>query len=586
MAQDGTLPGYPNVLVVLGRDVYSRDADNDYRERLRDLLYDRDRDPVRRGSHDFWITYPVPLVRDAPSQHAHEDMGLEPRPMRGIIRMNQLPGNLSIPALKSHLRVVAQEVGHHWLVPHDLRFRQENGDEIGLDESLGDHLIDREPIDGLPLLGRENIHWSPYWDADASPLDGQSYERLAEEDGWGHWRHAPTFLPDPQLLSNFGLPFFFRGIEYNDLELAIMGMIDPRSAYGGGLVRWLSPRLTAPLAYEVGIFVAFSRLDMLRFGFRRDHRVLVARRTGETGGSRASLGSAYRPLVRDGYSGVKLRIVRRGDTYHCQARYSRRSQDVGGARVPGLFDDLETHIARTTGSFEQFRTVRSMRITERPRAVGLYVLTSERSLLAEGAFYNLELRVGSRTFVHQFEGRPSERELDIALTNLPAGEVISHIPAPGARVDVENKRLLIRAPFPREGDDEQQAFLQTGRLDRIPKVLRSVPDRDFAFGTVAWVLRSMLTPWAGGDAAGREYWGREGSIPARRVILPDRQAEKRERPRDGHYRAAFIVVASDRARAESVIERVDGIRSAWQAVFSAAAARNDARDGRRATTEL
>lgn len=586
MAHVGTLAGYPNVLVVYGSDVYSRDPDDDYRERLRDLLYDRDRGPVRRGSHDFWVTYPVPAVRDVSSEHAHEDMGVEPRPMRGIIRINRLPRDLSVPELKSHLRLVAQEVGHHWLVPHDLRFRQENGDEIGLDESLADHLIDRQNVEGLPLLGRENIHWSPYWDADASPLDGQDYERLAEEDGWGHWNHAPTFQPDPPLLSNFGLPFFFRGIEYNDLELAIMGVLDPRSAYGGGSIRWLSPRLAAPLGYEVGILVAFSRVDMLRFGFGSDHRTLIVRRSSQPGQPRVALGKAYRPLSSDGFNGVQLRIVRRGDTYHCQARLSRRDRDVGGPRVPGLFDDLETQFGRTTGTFEQFRTVQSVKITERPRAIGMYVLTSEKSVLAEGAFYNLELRVGDRTFVHQFEDRPSEHDLDVALADLPAGEVISHIPARGGSVDVQNKRLLIRAPFNHEGDDEQQAFLQTDRLDRLPKVLRSVPDRDFAFGTVAWVLRSMLPPWAGGDAAGREYWGREGSIPARRVILPDRQAEKRERPLDGHYRAAFIIVSTDRSRAESIVERVDRTRSAWQAVFSAAAARNDARDGRSVTTDL
>src|SRR5688572_30143505 len=69
MARVGTLSGYPNVLVVIGRDVHSRDADDDYRAKLRDLLYDRDQRPVRRGSHDFWITYPVPQVRDASSEH-------------------------------------------------------------------------------------------------------------------------------------------------------------------------------------------------------------------------------------------------------------------------------------------------------------------------------------------------------------------------------------------------------------------------------------------------------------------------------------------------------------------------------------
>lgn len=592
MATFGVLPGYRNVLIAHGPDVYSGDSDNDYRQLLRDKLYDFDRGHVRRGTHDFWVTYPVPQVTDrqtgsrVPSEHAHEDMGLEPRPMRGLIRMNELPADLSIPNLKSHLRVVFEEIGHHWLVPDDLAFRDDNGDEIRLDRSLADHLIDGEPIDGLPLLGRENVHWSPYWDADASPLNGQGFERLPDDGNWQHWRHSPTFVDDPPLISNHGLPFFFRGLEYNDLELAIMGMIDPQSAYHGGLVRWLTPRLAAPLEYEAGIFVAFSRVDMLRFGFFRDHRVLVARRTGEASVRRVSLGDDYHPTAVEGNNAVRLRIVRRGDTYFCQARYSRQRTDIGSAAVRGLFDELDNAFGRTSGSFEQWRTVRSLDIPERPRAVGLYVLTREVSRLAEAAFYNLEIRIGSRTIRHRFENRPDEVELNKALTDVPQDELRTHIPAEGARVETRNNRLIITAPFNHEHDKEQKAFAGTSRIDRMPKVIRSVPDRDFAVGTVAWMRRSILPPWAAGDAKGRDYWGREGSIPANRVILPDRQAQKRERPRDGVYRVAFIVVAPDADTAKAVVPRVDGIRSAWQAAFSAAASRNDARDGRSALTDL
>ena len=47
-----------NILVVLGSDIHTT-PDDDYRLHLRTFLYSdaARRSPVRRGTHNFWVTY-------------------------------------------------------------------------------------------------------------------------------------------------------------------------------------------------------------------------------------------------------------------------------------------------------------------------------------------------------------------------------------------------------------------------------------------------------------------------------------------------------------------------------------------------
>src|SRR5215510_681667 len=105
---------HPNILIVVGLDVFG--SDPEYRDRLRDALYSNVTPSIGRGSHDFWITYRVPEIPDQEPNHSREDIGIQPRPMRGIIYMKP-PTDDSDNTLVDQVGTLLHEVGHHWLVP-------------------------------------------------------------------------------------------------------------------------------------------------------------------------------------------------------------------------------------------------------------------------------------------------------------------------------------------------------------------------------------------------------------------------------------------------------------------------------------
>jgi hypothetical protein len=93
---------------------------------------------------------------------------------------------------------------------------------------------------------------------------------------------------------------------YNDLDLAIMGLIRPEDAYPDqqGQVHWIEPRLTTPLSFRAGLLVAFQiglvnpenppervANDFIFFGLSQDHRRLAVERTDGSVLAEAQLGA-------------------------------------------------------------------------------------------------------------------------------------------------------------------------------------------------------------------------------------------------------------------------------------------------------
>ena len=157
-----------NILVVLGSDIHTT-PDDDYRLHLRTFLYSdaARRSPVRRGTHNFWVTHAEPSLGSG--EHAHEDMRVRPHRMCGMVRMGSVPGDSSAETIKDHIHTVLQEVGHHWLVPADLGMRVDAGRRVPLPSgfSITRSINDETPFAGPPLLGRDDVHWTSYFQADA-----------------------------------------------------------------------------------------------------------------------------------------------------------------------------------------------------------------------------------------------------------------------------------------------------------------------------------------------------------------------------------------------------------------------------------
>lgn len=579
--------GNGNILLVYGSDVYGDDHIN----KLREFLYgpDASASPVRRGTHDFWIVYTAPQLGDG--YFFYGDLSGNPRKMRGIINAKGVPNNTEPDTLKDHLHFILQEVGHRWLVPQALKIRVD-GNEVGLptEYQMTQQINDGTPFSGPPLIARGNSHWSIYYQADTSPMDGSHFVNVDTEDGFSLWREGISSGPE---ITPPGLNSLRLKARYNDLDLFIMGVKRLHEAYSGtgGRFRWLEPRLTAPLNYHIGVCVAFSRYDYFYFGFHNDHRKLGVQRTGSEPNNTIELGSDYHPLGHE-YNGVALRVVRRGNRYYFQARYDN---PLGGClaaalsflfpRTPSLFEDID-HLPQpdTNASFKSFRTVAIIPRNDQPQAVGLIVKKLEQPYLAEGAFYDLQLLSnGNRTVLRTNvvpptlpSGLPPENEFPFSA--LPMGELRFDNPTGKAIIRSKDRRLHIITPFSTPNSDgsldhhDRDGFFDHGTdNDGAPKVLTKAPDGDFAFGTSCKVYRTIFTPWAGGFGSGKTMWGKEKTARVTDVIVPQDNIDQQPPPPDNTYKMAFIIVATQRSDiTDDMIQRADIIRRYWDPAFEAA----------------
>ena len=155
-----------NILLVYGAELFTG---FDYRNNLRDYLNSAPLDcPVRKGTHDFWVTYYVISGRDPSDNFAFEDMSVTPRPMRGIVEMENVPRDISDGTIRHQVSTLLQEAGHHWLVPRDLLIKNDafwpstsfRPYQMPGREETSLSLEEGSPYYGPPLLGRDNLHWS------------------------------------------------------------------------------------------------------------------------------------------------------------------------------------------------------------------------------------------------------------------------------------------------------------------------------------------------------------------------------------------------------------------------------------------
>lgn len=563
--------GFPHILIVTGPNLDTPG----YRSSLRDALYAAGltESPVRQGTHDFWITYQHPATGGA--NWAFEDLSKAPRKMRGIVEMGAVPRDSSDETIRGQLTTILQEVGHHWLVPANLRFNTAEGTRsmptaVDLIRS-----INAETPLGLALLARDNSHWSAYLQADSSPMDGNYYIKRREEDGFAVWETENFTGPvvDPP-----DLPAITLRSSFNDLDRVVIGSKAMADAYAStnGRFRWIDPRLSAQHRYNAGLFLAFDRFNAVFFGFHNDHRQLAVQRIGRSQPEvTVSLGAGYRPLQKHS-NGVALRIVRRGRRYHFQARWDIATD---GQRPPSLGDALD-RIAPVTANpaFDAttFRTIATLELDGDPVAIGTAVRKPEHPYLVDLAFSDFTIFEGDKTarLLSTDALRPFPRNGDYA--TLPVRELRTHAPVPGPIMRTKNGRLHILAPFSTvdAGNNvtHHDDFDLTTTADRAPKVLTKAPSGNFAFAAKATIWRTIFTPWAGGVAHGKTIWGIERSLAASGAVVPQNVIDdKQPSPHEDTYRVAFIITARQRSDIEDgMLARLDRVRRYWDEAFAKA----------------
>lgn len=572
MATITRLNGIPNVLLVTGADVadVTGVAGGDYRSKLKNILYaaSRDASPVRRGTHDFWITYYQPTLGAASEAgNGYADNGASPNRLSSIVYI-QNPNT----AVAGQVETILQEIGHRWLVPSDFAI---GGVRPMTAAEFTNVVNDGQRTDRPLLLGRNENHWSTFFNADASPLDGMGWVQGGTDDGLTRWdQRAVTVSP----ISRTGLTPLNLGQTYNDLDLFLMGVKGADEAYSlnRGRFSWIEPRVVTPLQYHIGLFVAFSQTDFIYFGFYGDPRTLAAQRTGREL-IPTNVGLDYRPFSEI-FGAMMLRVVRRGNLYHLQARNGNSALGAWQAlaavftgvlpttNAPTMFDQLDLlPEPTTTGSWNDFRTVTTYDVPERPLAVGVFTKTWV-PILAEGGFFTFEIRdsVGDRNLPTLRAARPLVPRAsfsDLALDTLYRDQ-----PQAGTWMRVLREHAMAMAI----GTPYTGIYDHWGSVDRAPKIVSKAPTGDFVFGTSAKVVRALYSPWAAGAAAGSSIWGTERSASIQEVTISD-AIRSQQLSWPSTQRSAFIIAAPNRSQIpDSVVRTINQVRQYWEETFRVA----------------
>lgn len=558
MASIRTRSDFSNVLLVTGKEL----RHDSYRDDLRELLYaaGRSESAVRRGTHHFWITWFVPTT--AGGEYDDGDLRARPRKLRGVIRMGRTPADTTADSMQKQLRTLLEEVGHHWLVPNDLDLGDGIRDRLATRNEWTAYLNDGAPLTGVPLLGRDNLHWNSYLQADKSPLDGQWWTEEQREGPLVRWTNrardvATLTLPsfDPVTLST----------AFSDLDLSIMGLMDPKAAYAdsNNELRWIDPQLVAPLPYRAGLCVCESNTSVLLFGFDQDHRALcVARVTSRGTTTLATVRPTNFPARP---AGLALRVVRRGSDYHFQARadsavaahLAPEPLDIPGGsavapRIRGAFDDLTTiPTAGTPTDLAAFRTIATVRSTDTPVALGAVVDRWAGSTYVQAGVYNLEIRQPRKTDItHVFTSVPPTMAAGSSY-DAAGSEPRLHLPDRRAIIRRRGRNvLLIAAPYATRNTSNSYTNIDDFALsisnDHAPKVLVEGPTGDFTAVTSVAITRSATSPWAAGYLRDRQAWGHINRVPVARLKLgADSRTKKLTVGRTTTFSFAFIITAAD-----------------------------------------
>ncbi len=566
-------PEFPNILIVSGADVYTPGTMIGLTKQALDGATDQ---PVHGGTHEFWVLHPVFGFPGASFFTGQTD-NASPRRRRGIIQMSMLPAVLDEPSIGTYLSTLLQEVGHNWLCPSDIKIKI-NGTPTRMANrnEMTQAINDDTPFANPPLLARDESHWSAYWRADGSPLDGVCFQHVGNEDGHEIWRTTTTcgqvISLDPSVPS-----VNMRG--YNDLDLHIMGVKPADEAYRGqaGIV-WMQPRITEFAESHTGIVVAFSPTDQLMFGYWQHDSMLSLRNTAGQNLAGDLIWPKYHPLQHP-MNGLMFRVIRRRNQYFFQARISNPAGGclgfLGPSTLPHVWENVDNPQPFSfNANYQNWKTVGMVQRDKPPQAVGTFVNKWRSPHLCDAAFFRFELKAGTDTWGMSTNAVPPLMTAgDYSV--LMKGK-LHRQESDGAIFRVKSKRLHVVAPYGRVTDSgvelmPDERFRHRTGEDNSLKVLTKAPDGDFAFATHAKLHRTIVTPWAGGYVNGKEVFGIASRASAADVVLSQNSLSRQTLPPENTFRMAFIAVAPDAASIPlEALERLDTLRRYWEVAFASA----------------
>ena len=535
-----------------------------------------------RGQVDFIICYVANGVGGDFSgvDHAPHNESPALRPLRGII---QLPDDLRQPMtpqrLQGHLSGgVSHETGHYWLVPGAARVRI-NGQMVDTPtpDDIPRSLNNGNGIPPVPIMGRQDSHWSPFIHSEGSPMDGVDHQfdslNALTEQLYGYSTSGAAL--------GTGVTFSFEGQDltshgrYSDFEQFIMGLPPAIGNPRGRTIQVMEPRLVSPLQFHAGLYLELADGNVWYHGFHRGpDRVLAQAVSGAFGGA-VPLNSPFDPDNR-----VAFRVVQRGGEFELQTRVwpPRRPELEGclyqiltllGVRFVLPFKlrpELTCEDIVGGGQFAPAANVspydgwhRHLHSAGTVRRLGIAARHMGASCFARIKPRRLCLRRGNTT-------------IDVAPA-LATENPVAFANGWGATVLADGSLVL---PY-REKPNGGVNLLHDAQNNNAPRRVMDAPGGDFVYGGEIQLAECIIVPHAGGTSIGKRFIGRRREVRFSDVDFlsmagPEFQSIRQAEPQGGRYRFLFCLVSRDALTDPEItaqLTELDRVRRAWEPCFSA-----------------
>lgn len=542
------------VLKVIGTDVVNADRSLN-KAALKAALF-TDSCPYGNftGKVDFIICY----VHQGPGPGTYSmcDNLLRPRPLRGIIYLPDDLNNFSPSKLTNIGGSIGHEIGHYWLVPGAAKI---GGVPLPTEQQIAHSLNQGWDFPPYPIIGRDNVHWSPFIDVGMSPMEGPPLSTPIKTPGigiFGMFGHYDQVHGGDKVGPVFTLP----GIgdvqtrnRFCDLERWLIGSYRPSciSLLFQSFLTFV-PTWSFPLEFESGLYVRLTSGETWYLGFHRGPHEICAHEISSTNPtSIISVGSD--PL--DPYVRIGARVVQNATSLDLQVRlWAPQSNFFFRSRANPTWDEMMSDIAQGgTNSSDAWTGWKTLASTSgRVTQMGL----SSRGL---GKSYIYTLSSASLCL------NQNGTTIPIFMSNLQ-----QDFPAPGPA-------FLPSWPIPITGrlmmpylldDGTYVQFFETQASRTAPKLLQPVPSGDFAFGGTISLDRCVQIPRAGGLGADKNMVGHAKSIALYSFVPPwnllDRMI-RQSMPLNGAYKVLFCLAGnSDNMATNQMATSVDNYRRAWE----------------------
>ncbi len=592
MAQIQRLSQLRDVLYLYGSDVVSPQSDHPGRFRLdragikQALFSDNNGVGNFRGQVDFIICYVVNGIGGDFSGVDHSPIRDDPanRPLRGII---QLPDDLGVPMSNDRLRghlsgSVGHEIGHYWLIPGRARILINNEEvDTPTSDEIAASLNNGYGMPQVPIMGRQDVHWSPFIHSEGSFMDGIDHSfavtNIFTEPLYGYSMSTGT--------EGSGVTFDFQNEEittkgkFNDFELFLMGIPPLIGTPAGRKFQIIEPYWVYPLQFHAGLYVELDNGQTWYHGFyKRPDQIYAKSINNIDHGSPVWLTDPFDPGNR-----VVLRVVQQGTEIELQVRvwHPQRKPPKGClyrifkiladkfVRVQSIPPDItidnilsEPQFSSTNdvSPYVGWRTVAHLQ----GKAVRIGIAARHTS---SRCFARIKPKL--LCLLHDNISKVVKRQ-DMTLEN----EVAFNDTSWGSTVLNDDSLIL---PYRVGPNEPPPVLVHDDQEDLAPRLVMDAPVGDFVFGGEIELSQCLIVNWAGGSGKNKQYIGHRREVSFSDVnYLANWGAEyesvRQAEPHGGGYQFLFCLVGENALGTSELtaqLTELDRVRQAWEPCFDA-----------------